>query len=309
MQIVDFNNKFDAPIAVALGFFDCIHNGHKKLVDGAIDFSRRNGTKSALLTFVNDPNIALGKDKQIFSFDDRVKVLKKCGLDVVIGAVFDSNFADMLPTEFLDTLSANFNVKAIFVGSDYTFGKFAKGNVDMLDVYCRAHGIELHVLPFETVDGKKLSTSTLKSYVKNGQVDMLNEHLAMPYFMSGKVVHARHKGTSIGFPTTNIAPDSSRLALANGIYATFCKVDDKIFKSMTNVGTKPTFSDNSVSIETYIMDFSDDVYGKNITVYFIKKMRDIVKFDSPNDLKRQLDKDENEAKSILDASSASKKSL
>ena len=215
----------------------------------------------------------------------------------------------MLPTEFLDTLSANFNVKAIFVGSDYTFGKFAKGNVDMLDVYCRAHGIELHVLPFETVDGKKLSTSTLKSYVKNGQVDMLNEHLAMPYFMSGKVVHARHKGTSIGFPTTNIAPDSSRLALANGIYATFCKVDDKIFKSMTNVGTKPTFSDNSVSIETYIMDFSDDVYGKNITVYFIKKMRDIVKFASPNDLKRQLDKDENEAKSILDASSASKKSL
>ena len=302
MQIVDFNNKFDTPIAVALGFFDCIHNGHKKLVDGAIGFSRRNGTKSALLTFVNDPNLAFAKDKQIFSFDDRVKVLEKCGLDVVIGAVFDSNFADMLPSEFLDTLSANFNIKAIFVGSDYTFGKFAQGNVELLNDICKAHGIELHVLPFETVDGKKLSTSTLKYYVKNGQVDLLNEHLAIPYFMSGEVVHARHNGTSIGFPTTNIAPDASRLALQNGIYATFCKVDGKIYKSMTNVGTKPTFSDNSVSIETYIMDFSGDVYGKNITVYFIKKMRDIVKFDSPNDLKRQLDKDEINARNILENS-------
>lgn len=155
-------------------------------------------------------------------------------------------------------------------------------------------------MPFETSDGVKISTSKLKAYVQNGRVDKLNDYLALPYSMSGEVLHARHKGTGMGFPTTNIAPDESRLQLANGIYATFCEVDGKIFKSMTNVGTKPTFSDNSVSVETYIIDFSGDLYGKNIVVYFIEKMRDIVKFDSQTELKAQLDSDEVNAKKILD---------
>ena len=104
----------------------------------------------------------------------------------------------------------------------------------------------------------------------------------------------------MGFPTTNIALDESRLQLENGIYATFCEVDGKVFKSMTNVGAKPTFSDNSISVETYIIDFSGDVYGKNIVVYFIEKMRDIVKFASQAELKAQLDRDEVNAKKILD---------
>ena len=104
MQIVDFNKKYDAPIAIALGFFDCIHKGHQKLVNATIAFSKQNETKSALLTFVNDPNVLFGKDKQIYSFDDRVKVLDKCGLDIVIGAVFDTAFADMSPIKFLNTL-------------------------------------------------------------------------------------------------------------------------------------------------------------------------------------------------------------
>lgn len=300
MQIVDFNKKYDAPIAIALGFFDCIHKGHQKLVDAAIAFSKQNETKSALLTFVNDPNVLFGKDKQIYSFDDRVKVLDKCGLDIVIGAVFDTAFADMSPIKFLNTLFENFNIKAVFVGSDYTFGKLAKGDVELLGSCCKTNDIDLHIVPFETAQGEKISTSKLKSFVKNGQVDLLNDYLTFPYFLSGEVVHARHKGTGIGFPTTNIAPDLSKLSLANGIYATFCEVDGKIYKSMTNVGTKPTFADNSVSIETYIMDFSGDLYGKNITVYFIKKMRDIIKFDSQSALIQQLDKDKINAEIVLD---------
>lgn len=299
IRVVDFNHKFDAPIAVSLGFFDCIHKGHEKLVRSAISYSRIHGTKSALLTFVNDPNLTFGKEKQIYTFDDRVKVLDKCGLDVVVGAHFDQSFADMSPLEFLHALTSNFNVKAIFVGADYTFGRFAKGNVETLRSFCVENGIYLEVVPFETANGEKISTSTLKNYVKNGQVDALNEFLAIPYFISGQVVHARHKGTGMGFPTTNILPDAARLPLCNGIYATFCEIDGKIYKSMTNVGTKPTFSDDSVSVETYIIDFQSDVYGKEITVYFIKKMRDIKKFVSQNDLRAQLDLDEKNSIAIL----------
>lgn len=300
MKILDFEKQYDVPVALALGFFDCIHKGHQKLCERAIEYAKANGIESALLTFTNDPNVLFGNEKQIFCFSDRVKVLEKCGLDVVIGALFDDKFASLSPLDFLDVLTSDFNVKSIFVGADYTFGKFAAGNVDLLRKYCDNRGILLCIVPFETSDGVKISTSKLKSYVKNGQVDKLDEYLALPYFMSGEVLHARHKGTGMGFPTTNIAPDESRLQLENGIYATFCEVEGKIFKSMTNVGTKPTFSDNSVSVETYIIDFSGDVYGKNIVVYFIEKMRDIVKFASQTELKAQLDSDKERAKKILD---------
>lgn len=140
------------------------------------------------------------------------------------------------PQGFLDKLVGNFDVKCIVVGADYTFGKNAGGNVDMLKHYCEMHGIVLNIVPFETVCGEKLSTTYLKSLVKSGEVKKLNSHLAVPYFMSGVVQHARHKGTGMGFPTVNIAPDSLRLALKDGIYATFCNIDGKIYESMTNVG-------------------------------------------------------------------------
>lgn len=300
MKILDFEKRYDIPVALALGFFDCIHKGHQKLCERAIEYAKTNGIESALLTFTNDPNVFFGNEKQLYCFFDRVKVVEKCGLDIVIGALFDNKFASLSPLDFLDVLTSNFNVKSIFVGADYTFGKFAAGNVDLLREYCDSKGISLFVVPFETSDGVKISTSKLKSFVKDGQVDKLNEYLALPYFMSGEVLHARHKGTGMGFPTTNIALDESRLQLENGIYATFCEVDGKVFKSMTNVGAKPTFSDNSISVETYIIDFSGDVYGKNIVVYFIEKMRDIVKFASQAELKAQLDSDEVNAKKILD---------
>ncbi len=300
MKILDFEKQYDFPVALALGFFDCIHKGHQKLCERAIDYAKANGIESALLTFSNDPNVLFDGEKQMFCFSDRVKVLEKCNLDIVIAALFDDKFANLAPLDFLDELTSNFNVKAIFVGADYTFGKFAAGNVDLLGKYCNDKGIPLCVVPFETSDGMKISTSKLKAFVKNGQVDKLNEYLALPYFMSGEVLHARHKGTSMGFPTTNIAQNESRLQLENGIYATFCEVDGKIFKSMTNVGTKPTFSDNSVSVETYIIDFSGNLYGKTISVYFIEKMRDIVKFATQLELKAKLDRDEVNANNILD---------
>ncbi len=300
MKILDFENQYDCPVALALGFFDCIHKGHQKLCERAIDYAKANGIESALLTFSNDPNVLFDGEKQIYCFSDRVKVLEKCGLDIVIAALFDDKFASLSPLDFLDELTSNFNVKSIFVGADYTFGKSAAGNVDLLCKYCNVKGISLFIVPFETTDGVKISTSKLKAFVKNGRVDKLNEYLALPYFISGEVLHARHKGTSMGFPTTNIAQNESRLQLKNGIYATFCEVDGKIFKSMTNVGTKPTFSDNSVSVETYIIDFSGNVYGKTISVYFIEKMRDIVRFASQLELKAQLDNDEVNANKILD---------
>ncbi len=299
VKVLSFENKYDQPSAVAPEFFDYINTGHAMLVENAKRFAKDNGVESALLTFTNDPNLPFGKDKQICTFQDRLFILDKLGLDDVIGATFNEDFISTEPTAFLDKLTSNFDVRCIVVGADYTFGKGAQGNVEMLAAYCKNKGISLVVVPFETVSGKKLSTTYLKTLVKDGEVAALDSHLAIPYFMSGVVQHARHKGTGIGFPTVNIAPDCDRLMLKDGIYATFCVIDGQVFKSMTNVGKKPTFNDDSVSVETFIFDFDLDVYGKNIVVYFIDRTREVTKFNSVDELKSQLEKDEQQIRQIL----------
>lgn len=298
-KIIDFNTVNDEPLALALGFFDCIHKGHESLVRSAIDFSKKNNISSALLTFSNDPNLFFEKEKQIYSFNDRVDVLNKIGIDYVISTKFDIQFANLRPEEFLSILMSNFNIKSLFVGADYTFGAAAKGDVNTLSAFCKDNDIQLCIVPFEEVDGEKLSTRNLKSLVKNGNITMLNKYLSEPYFMRGIIVHERHQGTNIGFPTANIKPNADRLPLKDGIYATYCIVDGTEYMSMTNVGAKPTFEDNSISVETYIMDFNKDVYGKEIEIVFVKKMREIIKFASKEQLIGQLRSDEDNARKIL----------
>lgn len=300
VKIVDFNEKFDAPIAIALGFFDCIHIGHKRLVDEVEKYAAsHNGVKSALFTFRNDPNVLFGKEKEIFTFSDRVCVLDNLGVDVVISACFDTNFMSMSPLDFISGLANNKKIELIAVGADYTYGKNAEGNVNTLREFCDQNGIKLCVVPFETVDGEKLSTRNLKKLVSTGDVVALNKILSAPYFIKGVVLHAKHNGTGIGFPTANLAIDNDRLSLCEGIYATMTHVDGEVYQSMTNVGAKPTFNDNSPSIETYIFDFDADLYGKEIQVDFIARTRDIQKFDDKSKLHDRLKLDEAQIRQLL----------
>lgn len=299
LKIVDFNEKYDYPIAVALGFFDCIHIGHVQLVKAVKNYAEsHSNTRSALFTFCNDPSDFLNKSKEIYTFADRVAVLDNLGLDVVIKAKFDLDFMSMSPDEFVSKLLEK-NIKAIAVGSDYTFGKNAEGKVDDLRAVCKKNDIELIVVPFEKIDGQKLSTSYLKTLVQSGNVACLNKFLSEPYFMSGIVKHAKHNGTGLGFPTANIEINPNRMLVCDGIYATLTIIDGRKYYSMTNVGTKPTFNDDSVSIETYVFDFDKDLYGKEIKIEFIERTRDIVKFSSAEQLRDRLADDEIQIRNIL----------
>ncbi len=294
MKIFDLNEKYLTPIAIALGFFDCIHIGHKRLIERAIfcaKSSENSAEESALLTFCNDPNTIFNKLPQIYSFDDRISVLNNLCIDNVISAKFDDNFVNIEPIAFLDKLFGNFNVKCVIVGSDYTFGKSAKGDVKLLKEYCERVGATIIVQPFENVDGVKLATSSLKSLVVNGQIDELNKLLSFSYFINGKVISERREGKELGFPTANINYPNNKLPLRDGIYATITEIDGIEYHSMTNVGDKPTFNDQSKSIETHIFDFDKDIYGKTITVHFIQRIRDIIKFASLDALKKQLHED------------------
>lgn len=299
MKRFDLQDNYSKPIALALGFFDCIHIGHEKLLRETIDIANKQNIESAVLTFSNDPNEYLNKQKQIYSFGDRASVLQNIGVDILISQTFDKDFMSLEPCEFLDILTHSFNIKYIVVGNDYTFGRYAKGNVEYMQSYLKDKDIKIIIVPFELLEGKKLSTRNLKSFITSGNVSELNNLLSEPYFVKGCISHERHVGSKIGYPTANIIPNMDRLMLASGIYATTIEIDGVRYNSMTNVGIKPTFDDNSLSIETHIFDFAGDIYGKTVIVRFISKVRDIVKFDSIDALKSQLQKDELTIRKIL----------
>lgn len=299
MNKLQFGEKYGAPLVIVLGFFDCIHLGHRDLVLCAKDYAAKNNLESALFTFSNDPSVLFGSEKQIYSFDERLEALSALGLENIISTNFDSDFAATSPLTFLDTLTQSLSIRAIVVGSDYTFGKDALGNVDMLMEYCRAHDIDIIVKPFTLHDGSKISTRSLKNLVKTGRIGELNNLLSEPYFMLGKVEHARHVGTGMGFPTANISTNDSKLPLADGIYATRIHVDGRCYNAMTNIGAKPTFDVYKPSVETYIFDFSGDLYGKTVKLSFFERTRDVTKFSSADELKAQLTMDERQIRALL----------
>lgn len=299
MNIINGTEHYNKSIVLALGFFDCVHIGHVALINETKKMASCMGCESAIYTFANDPNVFLNKKEQVYTFDDRKIIFDNLGIDTVICETFSQEFANQSSEEFLNSLLGRFNIAGIVVGKDYSFGKNAEGNAVFLKEFMSERSIKVKILPFEKVNSQKVSTSHIKKFVADGNVQVANTLLTQPYFMVGEVVHARHRGTIIGYPTANIVEHDSRLKLGTGIYITKVYIDNKSYLGITNVGPKPTFEEHSRSIETYILDFSKDIYGKTIMVEFYKKIRDVVKFHSVPALCNQMKQDEREARAYF----------
>lgn len=299
MNLIKLGEKYNRPLVIALGFFDCIHLGHKLLADTACEIARIKSAESALFTFSNDMSALARYDKQIYDFQERAEAIFNLGVENIVYAEFDDEFCSIEPEKFLKLLTENLDVMGIVVGEDYTFGKNAAGDTELLKHFCKKNGIELSVMPFLLADGRKIATRDLKNYVRTGDVARLNSLLSEPYFMLGTVEHARNVGKKLGFPTANITVKERRMPLADGIYATRLYVDGEVYDCMTNVGAKPTFGVSKPSIEAYIFDFNGNLYGKEVKLAFYERTRDVTKFASAEDLINQLKYDENHIRNIL----------
>ena len=299
MNVFLKTDHYEKPIVIALGFFDCVHLGHLALINEAKKMAVKLGGETAISTFGNDPNSLLNKKAQVYSIQERLIVFENQGIDNVICEDFDSNFADLSPIEYLDSLTNRYNIIGVVVGKDYTFGKNAEGGVPMLKEYFAERATKVKVVPFEKANTKKISTRYIKKFIEDGDMQVANSLLTQPYFLSNEVVHARHRGTIIGYPTANINAHDNTITPATGIYITKVYVEGKSYIGITNVGPKPTFGENDFTIETHILDFNKDIYGKTIQVEFHKKIRDIVKFTSVPALCNQMIMDEKEARAFF----------
>lgn len=295
MKILDYGEKYENPVVLVLGFFDCVHVGHAALVKEAI--ARSDEGEPCVFTFANDMGSFFGKGEgSVLTFSERTERLGELGVGLAVKAVFDRAFSETEPEEFLDKLFSSLNVKRVVCGFDYTFGRYGKGNVGMLADSCGERNIGFSAVGCVEMSGEKVSTTKVKELLAAGDVPAANKLLGYPYFLRGEVVKDRGVGRTIGFPTANVKIGKDKFRIAAGVYESVCTVDGVTYPAITNYGSRPTFGLGEVLTETYLIGFSGNLYGKSLRVNFLKYLRGDKKFAGIEELKEQLRKDEETSK-------------
>lgn len=283
---------------VALGSFDGLHSGHLSLVNKIIELANENKGKSIVYTFKNHPRTLIKgatPPKLLMNNESKEEVLEALGVDLIYFEEFNEEYMKLTPEGFIKYLCEKFKVKGIVVGFNYRFGYKNIGNIEMLKELSTKYGYELYVMEPCNYEDEVISSTRIRNELLNGNVDKAMNMLNRPYCIKGKVVHGKKLGRTIGFPTANLDYSKEALIPKKGVYYTNVQWQGKIYKGITSVGNNPTVNGDKLTIETYILDFNNDLYGHNIKVYFIKKIRDEKKFNSIDDLVIQLKKDKDYA--------------
>lgn len=285
---------------VALGSFDGLHYGHLSLVRKTVEVAREKNGKSMVFTYKNHPKTIVKPDsvpKLIMDLDTKLEYLEEENVDIVVLRSFTKEFMSMEAENFIKLLCEDYNVKGIVVGFNFRFGHKNLGNVDVLKNLQKKYGYELYIMDPYTYKGNAISSTRIRNCILEGEVKEATNMLSKPYSIKGKVIHGRHIGRRIGFPTANLEFNEKMVIPGKGVYYTNVKYKDRVFKGITSVGNNPTVNGKELTIETFILNFDEMIYGEELKVYFIEKIRGEMKFDSVDKLVDQIKKDEDFAMS------------
>ena len=281
---------------VTIGNFDGLHRGHQVLIKKAVEYAKSNNISSVVFTFKNHPvnYFKPNSIKNIITNDDKVRILESMGVDYIINIPFDEYMTKISGFDFvkgilLDTLGA----KKIIVGYDFAFARNKEGNIKLLQELSSKYGFDLEVVNPITLDNIRISSTYIRDLILNGNIENVYKYLGRNYKLSGEVIHAKKLGRTIGFPTANISINKDMVIPKVGIYATKVYVNGQTYYGATNIGYNPTVNGEGLSIETNILEFNEDIYGKVITIEFLERIRDEKKFNGIEELKKQLQKDTN----------------
>lgn len=293
-----FEKAFDFNTYVALGSFDGLHIGHMSLIKKAIEKAKLNNAKSMVYTFKNHPLTVVNKalaPKLLLDNNAKIKLLEKSHVDVTCMVEFNEDFMKILPEDFIMKLCTTYNVKGIVVGFNYRFGYKNSGDINLLKELSVKYNFELIIMEALSYENEVVSSTKIRNLISNGEVKEANEMLIEPYMLSGKVIVGKGLGKKIGFPTANLEINKNFVIPGVGVYYTNVLYNFKTYRGITSVGYNPTVQGTDLTVETYILDFNEDIYGKEIELYFIEKTREEIKFSSLDALIEQLKIDKEEA--------------
>jgi riboflavin kinase/FMN adenylyltransferase len=293
--------SLDASV-VTVGNFDGIHLGHQALVSQTVQEAQRRQVASVVVTFEPHPRKVLVPSQAlrlILTTTDKLELLQNLGVDLVINQRFDASFAGVGAEEFVRRfMVGRLRAKKILVGRDLRFGHGREGNVEQLVKWAAQLPFEVSIVEPILVDGVRVSSSRIRELIEDGRVDEAQALLGRYHFISGTVIEGNRRGREIGFPTANIAAETEVLP-SDGIYATLFHVDGVWWPSASSIGVNPTFGEGTHTLETHILDFDRDIYGKAIKLAFVKRIRNERKFVDVPSLVSQIEDDVELTRSIL----------
>lgn len=277
--------------SVALGYFDGLHKGHMKILHSALS-SSGDGVEPFVLLFDCHPQTVIGKTapSSIMTKDDRDSLLSEMGFHIL--TIPFTDIREMSAKEFVEEiLFRKLNAKTVCCGFNYRFGKNASGDSKTLSELCKNYGIETIVESEQTVDGETVSSTKIRSLIEDGNITLVNKLLGRPFGYTLEVIHGNKNGRLLGFPTANQAFPENFTVPKYGVYASKTTVDGKIYRSITNIGIRPTLSDDTLLSETHIIGFDRDLYGEKIKVELLKFIRSERKFNSLEEVFTQVRED------------------
>jgi riboflavin kinase / FMN adenylyltransferase len=287
---------------VTMGNFDGIHLGHQTLILKTVEDSKQQGYPSTVLTFEPHPLKVLAPGRApllILSYEDKMALFQSFGVDIVIAQSFDRQFASIAADDFVRRfLVDRLKVRKLWVGRDLRFGRSRRGEVNDLVRLAPDGGFQVGVLDPILLEGVRISSSRIRQLIQEGRVDEVRPMMGRYHFVSGHVVTGHRRGRDLGFPTANISSATEVVPL-DGIYATLLQIKNKQWLSVSNIGVNPTFGDGPRTIESFIFDFDDDIYGESVKLSFVKRIREERKFVTVKDLVTQMHEDVKHAKAIF----------
>ena len=301
-----FNERFsEEQLVVTIGNFDGLHQGHKKIIQEMKNISKNPSAKTMVIFtephakefFSMDKNI-MEQPARISPWRDKFKNLENENIDFAFFLKFNKSLQTMSPEIFIEKVLGSLNISNLMIGDDFRFGQDRKGDFLMLKDWSKSQGISLSKLPTYSIDNRRVSSTWIRETLSLSDFSTAKKLLGRPYSFEGKVVHGNRLGRSIGFPTANIWLPKNNLPI-KGVFSVKISIDMSEFEGIANIGIRPTVGGTSPVLEVNIFDFKKEIYGKRIKVEFVKKIRDEKKFDSLDDLKKQIAKDVNTAKEQL----------
>ena len=292
------------PTVLTIGTFDGVHLGHQKIIERVVVTARQEGLLATIFTFFPHPRMVVQHDKSlklIHTLEEKKQLLQQLGVDLLVVQPFNEAFAQLTAEEFVSTiLVQHLNVKKVIIGYDHRFGRNRTANINDMRLFGEKYGFVVEEISVQEVDEVSVSSTKIREALNKGDVTTAEHYLGTPYSLTGTVVHGLKLGRTLGYPTANIqVTEDYKLIPKDGVYAVYSYIDERKVYGMMSIGKNPTIEGKGASIEVYFFDFNGDLYDRELTIYFVKYLREERKFSSVALLKKQLQDDETTARKAI----------
>lgn len=282
------------PALVTIGVYDGVHRGHQSIIKHLVEQAQAHDQESVVFTFYPHPDIVLGNLQgryYLTSPQERAERMGALGVDWVVSYPFNETTRHMRAAAFVDMLCDHLKLSELWVGADFALGYQREGNVAYLQQQGAEKGFHVREIDLMMMGGARISSTAIRGMIERGEVEQARTLLGRGYSLSGEVIHGKKRGRTIGYPTANIAVWDQQVIPANGVYAGWGTINGERYMAMTNVGVSPTFMNDNVTVEAYLLDFNREIYGETLTISFEKYLRPEAKFNGIDALIAQIGED------------------